>query len=254
MHLVIDCGNSRVKMTVLPGVEIGAEAFARYASETVNSADLSLELIQLFAGRHPDISACILSSVVAVPEEILSWLGQSYRLLNLNAATPIPLINRYNSSSTLGYDRLAASVAGHSIFPNDNCLVINAGTAITYDFITSGGEYLGGNISPGMNMRFRALHTFTHRLPLVSYRDADELIGTDTESCIQSGVVEGITAEIEGMVRKYENLYPGLKTVLSGGDLNYFVNRLKISIFAVPNIVSYGLHQILLFNDKPASR
>ncbi|MGE5423944.1 MAG: type III pantothenate kinase, partial [Syntrophothermus sp.] len=153
---------------------------------------------------------------------------------------------------TLGRDRIAAATGGQSLFPGHDVLVINAGTCITYDFVTGNREYAGGSISPGMMMRFRALHTFTGKLPLLSPDETEILTGNSTESSIQSGVMEGITAEMEGITGKYRSLYPELKVVLSGGDLNYFVNRLKINIFAFPNIVIQGLHQILKFNvDNP---
>jgi type III pantothenate kinase len=124
-----------------------------------------------------------------------------------------------------------------------------SGTAITYDFINSSGEYMGGAISPGMKMRFNALHTFTGKLPLVEYKEKTVLIlGDDTENSILSGVINGIVGEMEAFAMTLGGKNPELKIILSGGDLNYFVKRLKISIFAVTNIVLTGLHQILLFN------
>jgi type III pantothenate kinase len=141
-------------------------------------------------------------------------------------------------------------VGGFNQFKGSPVLIINAGTAITYDIVTGEGEYIGGAISPGMLMRFRALHNFTRELPLLSYTDIDFKAGKDTSGSILSGVINGMAAEMEGMITGYRELYPGIKVILSGGDLNYFVNRLKISIFALPNIVIYGLHQILCFNDK----
>jgi type III pantothenate kinase len=141
-------------------------------------------------------------------------------------------------------------VGGQSFFPGRNVLVISTGTCITYDFINNRKEYLGGAISPGMEMRFRALHTFTGRLPLISVKDTHELIGNNTAKAILSGVVNGMIGEIEHVAGQYLHLYPDLKVILSGGDLNYFDKRLKISIFAFPNIVLHGLYQILEFNVK----
>jgi len=131
-------------------------------------------------------------------------------------------------------------------------LVVCAGTALTCDFINHKGEYLGGSISPGMQMRFNALHTFTDKLPLLTYEEPAALIGFDTRMSILSGVINGIIAEIEGIAHGYQAEYPGLKIILSGGDLNYFVKWLKISIFALPNIVIHGLQQILTFNVNKA--
>ena len=162
----------------------------------------------------------------------------------------MPIHNLYHSPGTLGKDRLAAAVAGATVYPRQHVLVINTGTAITYDIVTSGRDYLGGAISPGMQMRFRALHTFTKQVPLLTYTEIDFLTGTDTNKSVLSGVINGIIAEMEGMIAFYRKEYPGIRIILSGGDLNYFVNRLKINIFALPNIVIYGLQQILAFNDK----
>ena len=133
-------------------------------------------------------------------------------------------------------------------FPGKPVLVITAGTAITYDFINPSGEYLGGAISPGMQPRFKALHTFTGKLPLVEYKESIQVIGNDTENSILSGVINGIVGEMETFAVRLNAEYPELNIILSGGDLNYFVKRLKINIFAVSNIVLTGLHQILLFN------
>jgi type III pantothenate kinase len=127
-------------------------------------------------------------------------------------------------------------------------LVINLGTCITYDFIDDTGTYFGGAIAPGLHMRFKALNTFTGKLPLIDHRDIDFLIGQTTEESILSGVINGMTAEIEGIAEKYLEKWPGLRIILSGGDLNNFVNRLKISTFAHPNIVITGLQKILDFN------
>ena len=138
------------------------------------------------------------------------------------------------------------------MFPGRNVLVINAGTALTFDFINLENEYYGGAISPGMQMRFRALHTFTEKLPLLTYREETPLTGEDTETSILSGVIHGMTAEIEGICREYQGKWEDPVIILSGGDLNYFVKRLKISIFAVPNIVIQGLQQILVFNVRHA--
>jgi type III pantothenate kinase len=197
---------------------------------------------------HPQISSCILSSVVNHDPAIPAFLRETMPFIELGAETPVPLVNRYGSAGTLGRDRLAAAVAGSAAFPGKNVLVICAGTALTVDFVNDKKEYPGGSIAPGMQMRFNALHTFTDKLPLVSYREETELVGTDTERSIRSGVINGMAAEIDGIARAYREHYPDLEVIFSGGDLNYFVKRLKISIFALPNIVIHGLQQILSFN------
>ncbi len=133
-------------------------------------------------------------------------------------------------------------------FPAQDVLVITAGTCITCDFVNSREAYLGGAISPGIAMRLQALYTFTGKLPLVSFRATGVLTGRDTEESILSGVLTGATAEIEGIITRYQEKYPGIRIILSGGDQKYFDKRLNISSFAVPNIVIHGLYQILDFN------
>ena len=154
--------------------------------------------------------------------------------------------------TNLAHVRLAAAVGASRRFPGEDLLVVNAGSCITFDFISREGDYLGGAISPGLAMRLKALHTFTGKLPLINLRQARHLIGTDTAGSILSGVVNGAIAEVEGIARQYSAQFPGLRVILSGGDLKYFDKRLKISIFALPNIVIHGLYQILLFNVTEA--
>jgi len=128
------------------------------------------------------------------------------------------------------------------------CLVIDAGTCITYDFVDANRNYQGGGISPGLNMRFRAVHTFTAKLPLVTPIKGARLIGDTTESSIQSGVVNGLLAEMEGIIRLYTEEFPGLRVILCGGDAGFFENQLKASIFASPELVLLGLNSILIHN------
>ncbi|HNY02052.1 MAG TPA: type III pantothenate kinase [Bacteroidales bacterium] len=239
MELVLDFGNTRVKLALFEGEETVLEQ---------DLAGLSPEELVRFLGEYPGIDASILSSVITLPEEIGKILSSRTFFIRLDENTPVPVINRYTTPSSLGKDRLAAAVGGASLFPSRDVLVITAGTALTFDFVNAAGEYIGGSISPGMQMRFRALHTFTDRLPLLSFREPVGLAGDSTDDSILSGVVNGMAAEIAGIAAAYGSKYPGLQVILSGGDLNYFVKRLKISIFARPNIVVYGLRKILAFN------
>lgn len=243
MNLILDFGNTQKKMALFDAGKILL---------VENHTAITRDVVRQFVDSHPGITSCILSSVVRHSEDIPAFLRQTLPFVELDENTPVPLENRYNTKNSLGKDRLAAAVAGAAAFPWKNVLVICAGTALTFDFVTERGEYLGGSISPGMQMRFNALHTFTDKLPLLSYRENVELVGSDTELSILSGVINGIVAEIEGISRDYQVKYPGLEIILSGGDLIYFVKRLKISIFALPNIVILGLQQILAFNVHKA--
>ncbi len=243
MNLVIDFGNTLVKTALFDG---GRLVHLESNEERSGSAILRI------ADSHPGIGACILSSVVSHPPELEHALAERFPFILLDEHTPVPLINRYATPATLGKDRLAAAVGGAARFPGRDVLVVTAGTALTFDFVGRDSAYPGGSIAPGLQMRFRALHTFTGKLPLVSCADEAALIGTTTEESIRSGVVNGMTAEIEGVANRYRELYPDLAVVFSGGDLDYFVKRLKISIFALPNIVIHGLQQILEFNVHTA--
>jgi type III pantothenate kinase len=134
------------------------------------------------------------------------------------------------------------------LFPQEDVLVIDAGTAVTYDLMTSDGCYQGGSISPGILMRYKALHTFTERLPLLSPEGQPELTGRDTAGSIHSGVINGLVSEVEGIVNEYLRVFPRLKIILTGGDHNYFDKRLKVKTFAAPNLVLEGLNIILNYN------
>jgi type III pantothenate kinase len=249
MNLILDFGNTNKKLAVVdPGRQFDPVT-ASHDIEIETHRRITVNAVIKFSDLHPGIRSCILSSVVPYPEGIKKYLAGRFAFTELDEHTPLPITNRYRSPGTLGKDRLAAAVAGAMLFPRRNVLVINAGSCITYDFVNKNGEYTGGSISPGMQMRFRALHTFTKQLPLLSFKEIDTLTGTDTEASVLSGVINGIAGEMESVSAAYLAEYPGMEIILSGGDLKHFVNRLKISIFAVPNIVIHGLQQILAFND-----
>jgi len=168
--------------------------------------------------------------------------------IELTAATPVPINNLYKTPETLGKDRLAAVVGAHSLFPDKDVLVLDAGTALTIDFIDKGGNYHGGNISPGLNMRFRALHDYTQKLFLHKQTDDYQFLGDDSASAIVSGVQNGIIFEIDYYIDHFVKQFPELVTILTGGDVNFLVNKIKRRIFAEPNLVFIGLMKIIEFN------
>jgi type III pantothenate kinase len=149
----------------------------------------------------------------------------------------VPIVNKYNTPNTLGSDRLMAAVAAKYLFPNKDVIVFDFGTALTIDFINSKGEYLGGNISLGLNTRYRALNSFTNKLPLVNSMEIKKAVGGTTESAIESGVILGLIFEVEGYMKRYpDHIY-----VITGGDANFFGEKLKSSIFVVYNLVLMGM-------------
>jgi len=235
MNLVIDSGNTRFKAATF----IGEQLEKKYSFS--NTEELKSYL------HHQTFDVAIVSSVSLDGNEILDWIKASKKFL-LTHLLPLPIQIRYATPETLGVDRIAAVCGAIAIFPNRDSLVIDAGTAITYDFVDRDGNYGGGAISPGIEMRFEALHTFTERLPLVTKIGDLKLIGNSTETSIRSGVLNGVVAEMEGIINNYRQLYPDLGAVLCGGDSFFFENKLKPTIFAAPDLVLSGLNRILLHN------
>ena len=235
MNLVIDSGNTLFKAATFSGTNLEKK-----------HSFLKKEELKSFLNHHTFANA-IVSSVSMDGHEMLSWIKASKKIL-LTHLLPLPIRIKYKTPETLGVDRIAAVCGVVDIFPKRNSLVIDAGTAITYDFIDSDGNYEGGAISPGIKMRFESLHTFTQRLPLVAKEGDLPLIGSSTETCIRSGVLNGAIAEMQGIINNYKQLYPDLGVVLCGGDSFFFENKLKPTIFATPDLVLSGLNRILLHN------
>jgi len=241
MKLIIDIGNTLTKAAVFEKKQL---------LETYTISAFTIDFVHEIISKNKNISSVIISSVVKkIPTNIINFLKKEYCFIELSSETKLPVNNFYKSPETLGKDRIAGIVAAYSLHKEENVLVIDAGTCITYDFISSKKEYFGGSISPGMNMRFKALHTFTKKLPLVSLTNFNELIGTDTNKSILSGVINGITAEIDAMIEKFKEKYSSLTIIICGGDAQFLVSRLKNSIFAVPELVLIGLNEILDYNE-----
>ena len=204
-------------------------------------------LSELF-GRYA-LTRGILSTVIDLDEEVVSFLRARLRhFIVFDESTALPIRVGYETPATLGRDRLAAVVGATFLRPGRDLLVIDAGTAITYELVEASGLYVGGNISPGMTTRFRALNQFTRRLPLVSETEEVPLIGRSTEGAIRAGVVNGIVFEMDGYIERLRKKYPSLFVFLTGGHSFYFERRLKNSIFADINLVLTGLNRILEYN------
>ena len=157
----------------------------------------------------------------------------------------MPLNNQYQSPETLGLDRLAGAAGIWYRYPGAGGLVIDMGSCITYDYVDAKGNYLGGAISPGVAMRFKAMHTFTAALPLVEGNEESEILGDTTVRSMRSGVINGVCAEIEGMIGRYRDRYGAFKAVLCGGDAKFFASKVKPTIFADQYLILYGLYRIL---------
>lgn len=237
MNLCIDIGNTFLKVAIFVSDNQMIQKFTFESEEELAEWADSLEF-----------QDAIISSVRGNEDEILSHISCRGRKIVFNQGLKLPIKNLYLTPTRLGKDRLAATIGAFALFPKQNCLVIDAGTCITYDFITANGEYLGGGISPGMKMRFKALNHFTAKLPLIEQDGKAELIGTSTETSIQSGVVNGIRFEIEKTMEEYQQNYPDLQVILCGGDAHFFESIIKGVIFAFPDLVLFGLNHTLHHN------
>ena len=253
LNLIIDIGNTAAKVALFDGGEM---------VEVLTESNQSLDCLEALCAKYPveqgivatviDLSERVLAALVALPFPLL-WLDSKtplpFPLLWLNHETPLPVVNLYETPETLGYDRMAAVVGANEQFPHRNILVIDAGTCITYEFIDSKGQYHGGNISPGMQMRFKALNQFTGRLPLIDSNGRKLPMGRDTETAIRAGVMKGMEYEISGYIESMKHKYPELLVFLTGGDDFSFDSSVKSIIFADRFLVLKGLNRILNYNN-----
>ena len=244
MNLVIDIGNSRTKAAIFSKKEL-VESFIY--------DKLSFDQLTDLIKRYPGIDQVILSTVSLVDQDVLYYLKSKFSFfLELNHQTPVPMQIDYLTPETLGLDRVAAAIGARKLFPGKDLLVIDTGTAVTFDLVERNGTFAGGNISPGLRSRFRALHEFTQKLPLVEEGDQYPLIGKTTEEAIRSGVVNGMILEIDGTIDLLKKKLPELQPVLTGGDAQFFERRLKSPIFVKFEITLIGLNRILEYNvEKP---
>lgn len=238
MNFIVDQGNTFTKLALF-------EEDKLLVSETVK--ELNEEKIISFISNRP-IKKGIISSV---RKEIDKGLLKKYNLMQLTHLTPIPLQIKYKTPETLGVDRIAASVGAKLQINEAGVLVVDIGTCVTFDFINSKNEYLGGSIAPGFEMRFKALHQFTGKLPLIKFdKEKIALIGDSTESSMLSGVYNGMKSELEGMISQYVAQYGKVNIVLTGGDRNLFDLEPKNRIFANEFLVLEGLNEILKYNAE----
>ncbi|MDP2237081.1 MAG: type III pantothenate kinase [Bacteroidales bacterium] len=240
MPIAIDLGNTLAKAALFEGdTMMGPFVFDPENSE---------ELIEMFAPRNtPEV--CMIASVREIPETLIEKLSLFTQVSILDHKTKLPFSISYETPETLGRDRIAAVAAAWKRFPGQNVLVIDMGTCITYDLLTKEGVYQGGAISPGIHMRFNAMHKFTNKLPLATPAAEVLLTGKTTIASLQSGVMNGVQAEIEALTTRYEALYEDLTVLIGGGDNKYFDKKFKINIFAASNLVLEGLKVIIDFNE-----
>ena len=242
MLLAVDIGNTKIKAAVFEGNDLSG----RFVFDKNEAAKSIKEIF----GKHPDITHSILSSVGQDSNELLLLLKERTSLVAVSHESRFPFVNKYGTPATLGIDRMVLAAGAVLAYPRQNRLVIDAGTCITYDFADSNDNYLGGAISPGLNLRYGAMHNFTAKLPLLYPEMPTHYIGKSTNESMHSGVVNGLLHELEGFIKQYDEEYQGLKVILSGGDAEFLAKRLKNTIFANSNFLLESLNLLYLYTIK----
>ncbi|MFB6305662.1 MAG: type III pantothenate kinase [Flavobacteriales bacterium] len=240
MHLIIDNGNSRCKTAFFDKEHI---------SSVQTNKELSIELLNTLLNEQPTIEKGILSSVKSIEKKTLQFFKKKFNGIILNSDTPLPIKTEYQNTETLGSDRIANVCAAEFLFPMQNSLVIDIGTCITYDLLLN-GIHKGGYITPGLNMKAKAMNNFSDKLPLVSPYKEYSTPGKTTKTSMIGGIVEGTFNEIERFIKNYENEFNDLNILITGGDMKLFEIHLKNSIFADSNLTLKGLYNILKFNEN----
>ncbi|MFT6064476.1 MAG: type III pantothenate kinase [Paraglaciecola sp.] len=241
MNLIIDVGNTRVKAAVFEGHTL-VYIYAFNKSRIISEVKKIIKNYKITLG--------IMSSVGLSRSKKIEKLHELIDFMVVSSKIETPFKNLYATPNTLGVDRIALVFGAVLKFPKQNVLIIDAGTCITFDFINKNAEYLGGAISPGIEMRYKSLHAFTSKLPLLEINKPNNFIGNSTNESINSGIVNGVIQEIEGVIMLYKKEYLHLTVVLTGGDTNFLAKQLKSSIFANQNFLLEGLNEILIFNKN----
>lgn len=242
MNLVLDIGNSTVKMAVFKGDYL-VESFNSTADQFEHSVDRILE-------KHQSINRALIAAVSDFNLGIIEKLSAQCVVQKLDHTFNFPFKNLYKTPKSLGLDRVALASGAVKQYPKTNVLIIDAGTCMTFDFVDVKSQYWGGAISPGLRMRYKAISSQTSRLPHLSPEVPRSVMGETTKDSIHSGIVHGMLQEIEGTVGVYRNKFPELTVVMTGGDRDFLCKQLKISIFAVSNLLLEGLNHILELNSE----
>lgn len=241
MNLVIDIGNTRHKIGLF---KKGQLVDSRVVTDWTTADYLDF-------CNQAGVQRVILSSVATPDPSLAATLVQHVDFLELTHNTPLPFANLYTTPETLGKDRLAAVAGAQALLPQKNCLAIDCGTCLKYDLITAASEYLGGNIAPGVQMRAKAMHTFTARLPEVEMGIPQDFIGNSTQTALQNGAFIGTILEIEGFIRLFQKRFAHLNILLTGGDAAFVLPLLQVPDVTIePDLTLYGLNHILAFNNQ----
>ncbi len=240
MLLVIDVGNTQIKSAVF-------EQNTLLEKEIIAYKDWEKALKKTIK-KFPKITSLVVASVGKLDKNDFLNLNSEVKVYFISRESNFPFNNLYASPNTLGIDRMVLATGAVLQFPTKNRLVIDAGTCITYDFIDSNDNYLGGAISPGIRLRYEALHNYTAKLPLLKKENPNEIIGNSTSQSIHSGVINGISFEIEGFINSVLDKNDNFIIILTGGDAEFLAERLKNTIFANPNFLLESLNQTFQYN------
>ncbi len=242
MLLAIDIGNTKIKCAVFKQDTI-IELFV------LDDAALQKETEKILL-LYPKITDLMISSVRNISKQEFSWMDKAINICFVSYDSDFPFINNYKTPQTLGIDRMILASGATLRYPKQAKLVIDTGTAITYDFIDEEDNYLGGAISAGISLRYKALHNYTAKLPLLEKPEQDYFIGQTTAESIHSGVVNGVVFEIEGFIRSLKDRHHNFIIILTGGDTVFLAKRLKSTIFANQNFLLESLNDLFQYQNR----
>jgi type III pantothenate kinase len=242
MILTIDVGNTRVKGAVFE-YDNALEYF-------VFSKDEIQKNIEIILKKYQKITHLVVASVGSVEKQFFLYFEKMVEVWFVSHEDSFPFVNNYATPKTLGIDRMVLAAGATLRFKDQNRLIIDAGTCVTYDFVDQNNRYLGGAISPGLRLRYEALHHYTEKLPLLDVTDPNHFIGKSTAESIHSGIVNGLVHEINGFVDEYSAQYSNFIIILTGGDTEFLAKRLKNTIFANSNFLSESLNQLFQYKIK----
>ncbi|HLF51627.1 type III pantothenate kinase [Flavobacterium sp.] len=251
MLLAVDVGNTRIKVAVFEyGILLERFVFPEFELQ---------KNIEIILNKYKKVTDLVVASVGNVEKTDFLFFEKQLKIHFITHETIFPFQNRYKTPNTLGIDRMVLATGAVIQFPNKNRLVIDAGTCVTYDFIDSEDNYLGGAISPGIRLRYESLHNYTAKLPLLTLENYDQIvnqteeqsfIGKSTSESIHSGVLNGLINEIDGFIDQYQQQYSNFIIILTGGDTDFLAKRLKNTIFANSNFLLESLDQTFQYKIK----
>ena len=236
MILTIDVGNTRIKSAVFEGNTLVEATF--FSIENFQNA------IENILNKFENLAILVVASVGKLEKEAFQQFSEKVTICFISKENTFPFQNQYKTPNTLGIDRMVLTAGAVLQFPKQNRLIVDAGTCVTFDFVDQNDVYYGGAISPGIRLRYEAMHNYTAKLPLLTIEEPEDLIGTSTNQALHSGVVNGLTFEIDGYIDALRGEKQNFIIILTGGDANFLAKRLKNTIFANSNFLLESLNHL----------